>query len=41
MTETQNLADMEEIGDEIDRSETTLASGKINIPYLIFQNVIF
>ena len=30
MTETQNLADMDEIGDEFDKSETTLATGKIN-----------
>ena len=41
MTETQNLADMDEIGDEFDKSETTLATGKINIPYLILQNVNF
>ena len=31
MTETQNLADMDEIGDEFDKSETTLATGKINM----------
>ena len=41
MTETQNLADMDEIGDEFDKSETTLATGKINTPYLILQNVNF
>ena len=34
MTETQNLADMDEIGDEFDKSETTLATGKINMSTL-------